>query len=74
MFFFVSSQPESSAVVVHHPEGETGGADVDDAVEGSVGEEEGELEVVQPSEEWQTLKPGSASKVNRAVGEIHLQL
>lgn len=56
-------QPDTSVIVVNNSEEGGGGADVDKGVEVSVDdeeEEEGELEVVQPSEQWQTLKPGGA--------------
>lgn len=54
-------QPDTAVIVVNNPEA-GGGADVDEAVEVSLDdeEEEGELDVVQPTEEWQTLKPGGA--------------
>lgn len=47
--------------MVNNPEGDKE-ADVDEEVEVTVDEDEGELEVVQPSEEWQTLKPGNVLK------------
>lgn len=47
--------------MVDNPEGDNE-ADVDEEVEVTVDEDEGELEVVQPSEDWQTLGPGNVLK------------
>lgn len=47
--------------MVDDPEGDKE-AEVDEEVEVTVDEDEGELEVVQPSEEWQTLKPSNVLK------------
>lgn len=58
----VTLQPDTSVIVVNNPEGGGEAAEVDEAVEVSVEDEEGELEVVQPSEEWQTLRPGESLK------------
>ncbi|XP_067454645.1 nucleotide exchange factor SIL1 [Thunnus thynnus] len=50
---------ESALTVVENTEGGEGaGSDEDE--EATVEEDEGDLEVVQPTEEWQTLKPGQA--------------
>lgn len=61
-FVILSLQPDTAVIVMNNPGAAGGEADVDKAVEVSVDdeEEEGELEVVQPTEEWQTLKPGGA--------------
>ncbi len=58
-FVFVSVQSDSALTVVENTEGEEGVGD-DEEEEVMVDEDDGVLEVVQPTEEWQTLKPGAA--------------
>lgn len=54
----LSVQSESALTVVENAGGgEAAGSDEDE--EATVDEDEGDLEVVQPTEEWQTLKPGN---------------
>lgn len=56
MFFSVFMQSDSALTVVKNAEGrERGGTDE----EAEVTDDEGDLEVVQPTEDWQTLKPGN---------------
>lgn len=57
MFLFVQSGGD--LIVVENPEHEAvNGEEEDVAVD-----DEGDLDVVQPSEQWQTLKPGHALSV-----------
>ncbi len=62
-FLCVSVQSDSALTVVENTGGgeEEAGGDVDEEV--TVNEDEGDLEVVQPTEEWQTLKPGNVLRV-----------
>ncbi|XP_053180477.1 nucleotide exchange factor SIL1 isoform X2 [Scomber japonicus] len=58
----LSQKSESALTVVENMEGGEGASSDDDGDEVTIDEdeEEGDLEVVQPTEEWQTLKPGQA--------------
>lgn len=54
----MSVQSDSALTVVENTEGgEEVGGDEDEEV--TVNEDEGDLDVVQPTDEWQTLKPGN---------------
>lgn len=58
LFLFVCLQSDSSLTVVENTEaGEGAGSDEEEEVTVDFGD----LEVVQPSEEWQTLKPGNTT-------------
>lgn len=61
MIFFLCLQSDSALTVVENNEGggREGRDDDDDQEAITVDEDEGDLEVVQPTEEWQTLKPGN---------------
>ncbi|KAM7417075.1 hypothetical protein PAMA_016942 [Pampus argenteus] len=60
IFSIVGQKSESALIVSEHREGGEG-AGVDEDEEATLDEEEeGDLEVVQPTEEWQTLKAGQA--------------
>ncbi|KAM9356784.1 nucleotide exchange factor SIL1 [Symphorus nematophorus] len=52
-------ESDSALTVVENPDGGEG-AGGDEEAEVTVDEDEGDLEVVQPTEEWQTLKPGQS--------------
>ncbi|KAM8733422.1 nucleotide exchange factor SIL1 [Acanthopagrus schlegelii] len=60
----LGQKSDSALTVVENKEGGGGRGeghdDDDDKEEVTVDEDEGDLEVVQPTEEWQTLKPGQA--------------
>ena len=60
-------QSDSALTVVENKEGGGGRGegrdDDDDKEEVTVDEDEGDLEVVQPTEEWQTLKPGNVHEL-----------
>lgn len=58
LFVFVCLQSDSFLTVVENTEaGEGAGSDEEEEVTVDFGD----LEVVQPSEEWQTLKPGNTT-------------
>lgn len=45
-------QSEAALAVVENTDGRGGGGGVDE-------EEQGDLEMIQPTDQWQTLKPGN---------------
>ncbi|XP_054453638.1 nucleotide exchange factor SIL1 [Anoplopoma fimbria] len=55
----LGQKSDRALTVVENTEGREGGG-ADEEAEVSVDEDEGDLEVVQPTEDWQTLKPGQA--------------
>lgn len=60
MFLFVQSGGD--LIVVENAEHEAVNGEEEDVAVDDV-EDEGDLDVVQPSEQWQTLKPGKALSV-----------
>lgn len=61
MFLFVQSGGD--LIVVENPEHEAVNGEEEDVAVDDVEDDEGDLDIVQPSEQWQTLKPGHALSV-----------
>lgn len=61
MFLFVQSGGD--LIVVENPEHDSVNGEEEDVAVDDVEDDEGDLDVVQPSEQWQTLKPGHALSV-----------
>ncbi|XP_054879319.1 nucleotide exchange factor SIL1 isoform X1 [Poeciliopsis prolifica] len=73
----LSQKSEGALTVVENPEG---GRGVDEEEEVTVDDDDGVFEVVQPNEQWQTLKPGQAVpagshvRLNLQTGEREVRL
>ncbi|XP_076744411.1 nucleotide exchange factor SIL1 [Maylandia zebra] len=67
-------------IVVENPEHEAVNGEEEDVAVDDVEDDEGDLDVVQPSEQWQTLKPGQAVpqgshvRLNLQTGEREVRL
>ncbi|XP_069027561.1 nucleotide exchange factor SIL1 [Embiotoca jacksoni] len=78
----VGQKSDGALTVVENPDGgeRVGGAEEEVTVDDDDDDDEGDLEVVQPTEQWQTLKPshavpaGSRVRLNLQTGEREVRL